>query len=131
MLTLAIGLALAGDCPSEPSLRDPDGEVTVLAQNLKFIITGEKRRERDQLFADWLRGDGANVDLLLLSEARLTSGFDAWAPEWCFYTQLPAEDQDGYRWAPIASGRPPAGLALGVRQRADGLERNVGTFAGK
>lgn len=131
MLTLAIGLALAAECPAEPSLRDPDGEVTVLAQNLKFIITGEKRRERDRLFAEWLRGDGANVDLLLLSEARLTSGFDAWAPEWCFYTQRPDEAQDGYRWAPIASGRPPAGLALGVRQRGDGLSRSVGSFAGK
>ncbi len=129
-VSLALGLAFAADCPREPALRDPDGEVTALAQNLKFIITGEKRRERNALFADWLRDEGANVDLLLLSEARLTGTLDAWQPEWCFYTQV-ADGDHAYRWAPIAAGRPPAGLALGVRQRAEGVERKVGTFAGR
>ena len=82
MIALLAGLALGAECPAEPSLRDPDGEVTALAQNLKFIITGEKRRLRDALFAEWLGDEGAHVDLLLLSEARLTGGFTAWEPEW-------------------------------------------------
>ena len=130
MLALLAGLALGAECPAEPSLRDPDGEITALSQNLKFIITGEKRRLRDALFAEWLRDEGAHVDLLLLSEARLTGGFAAWEPEWCFYTQL-AGDDDAYTWAPISAGRPPGGLALGVRQREAGEARAVAAYAGR
>lgn len=131
MLALLVPYAFAAHCPSEPSLRDPDGEVTVLAQNLKFIITGTKRRDRNEVLADYLRTEGAGVDLLLLSEARLTGSFDAWTPEWCFYTQASVKDHDGYRWAALDTGRPPAGLAMGVRQRADGIERKVSGDAGR
>lgn len=130
MLPLLVPFALAAECPAAPALRDPDGEVTALAQNLKFIVTGEKRKERTGLLRDWLDHEGAHVDLLLLSEARITRGMEDWAPEWCFYTQLPA-DRDGYAWAPITSGRPPGGLALGVRQRDEGVERSVGLLAGR
>jgi len=131
MLALLVSYALAADCPAEPALRDPDGEMTVLAQNLKFIITGAKRKERDALFADYLAHEGAAVDVLLLSEARLTRGFEAWRPEWCFYTQVPFAETDGYRWAPIEAGRPPGGLAMGIRQRPGGQLRTVGGDAGR
>lgn len=102
----------------------------MLAQNLKFILTGERRRARSALLADWLRGEGDRVDLLLLSEARLMSPLEAEARDWCFYTQL-AEAQEGYRWAPISAGRPPGGLALGVRRREAGVLRSVGGPAGR
>ncbi|MES2640337.1 MAG: endonuclease/exonuclease/phosphatase family protein [Myxococcota bacterium] len=131
MLTLLVPYALAAHCPAEPSLKDPDGEVTVLAQNLKFIITGTKRKERDQLFADYLRTEGADVDILLLSEARLTRSFESWAPEWCFYTQIGTASLDGYRWAPIEAGRPPGGLAMGLRQRPEGTVHQVSGEAGR
>lgn len=132
MLALLVPYALALPCPVEPSLRDPDGEVTVLAQNLKFIITGAKRKERDRLLAEYLRDEGAEVDLLLLSEARLTSTFEDWAPdEWCFYTQIAAGKLDGYRWAPIGAGRSPGGLAMGLRQRPEGVLHEVSAEAGR
>ena len=131
MLALLVPYALAADCPAEPALRDPDGEMTVLAQNLKFIITGTKRKERDALFANYLAHEGAAVDVLLLSEARLTRSLEAWRPEWCFYTQVALAETDGYRWAPLEAGRPPAGLAMGIRQRAEGQARIVSGDAGR
>lgn len=132
MLTFLVSYALAAPCPAEPSLRVPDGEVTVLAQNLKFIITGAKRKERDRLLAEYLNNEGAEVDLLLLSEARLTRTFEDWAPEeWCFYTQIAAPSPDGYRWAPIQAGRSPGGLAMGLRQRDEGEVHKVSAEAGR
>ncbi|MDP2312336.1 MAG: hypothetical protein Q8P41_05480 [Pseudomonadota bacterium] len=131
MIALLASVVLAAPCPAEPSLRDPDGEVTVLAQNLKFIITGTRRKARDELLAGYLREEGDNVDILLLSEARITRSFEGWRPEWCFYTQVAVPGHDGYRWAPIESGRPPGGLAMGVRQRPDGTARKVSADAGR
>jgi hypothetical protein len=129
MLAFLLSLTAAASCPVDPALRDPDGEVTILEQNLKFILTGERRRERDRLLADYLEGDGASVDVLLLSEARITRSLDAWGDGWCFYTQAAAKD--GYRWAPLQVGRPPGGLAMGIRQRPEGEPRKISTFAGR
>lgn len=131
MLLFLATMALAVTCPSSPELLDPDGEVTVLAQNLKFIATGGQRAERASLLASYLSGEGEAVDLLLLSEARLTRRLQEYGADWCFYTQVGNGLLDGYRWAPIEAGRPPGGLALGVRQRPWGRRWDLGQTAGK
>lgn len=117
-------------CAPSPELRDPDAQLTVLVQNLKFIITGRHRTERARLLSDWLDGEGKNVDLLLLSEARITSALEDWGDAWCFYTQR-GDGLTGYRWAPIAEGRPPGGLAIGVRQWSIGVQRHISGAAGR
>ena len=126
LLTAAIALAA---CPRTPELRDPDGQVTVLAQNLKFIATGSRRAERAALLRHYLDDEGANVDLLLLSEARLTGELEIWRPDWCFYAQ--SGDRDGYRWVPAEERRSPGGLVIGVRQLTEGTVRTIGTLAGR
>lgn len=131
MLLFLASMALAATCPSSPELRDPDGEVTVLAQNLKFIVTGGQRAERARLLASYLESEGEPVDLLLLSEARMTRELQEYGTDWCFYTQVGNGLLDGYRWAPIEAGRPPGGLALGVRQRPWGERWDLGATAGK
>ncbi len=129
MLTVLLLLASQGAtaaCPQTPELRDADGELTVLEQNLKFIVVGSHRAERAGLLHGYLDGDGAGVDLLLLSEARLTESLSAWGSGWCFYTQAGnGLADDGYTWSPIESGTPPGGLAMGVRQRENGLLRHI------
>lgn len=130
MFFLFASLAAAAPCPAAPELRDPDDQVTALAQNLKFIATGGRRAERARVLADYLGGEGAEVDLLLLSEARITGELERWSAEWCFYTQV-GNGLDGYRWAPIEQGRSPGGLALGVRQRPWGELLALGDDAGR
>ncbi len=128
MLLFLVPLGLAV-CPPTPTLRDPDGTLTVLSQNLKFIATGARRRERSRLLFDYLLREGEKIDVLLLSEARLTISLASGDERWCFYAQ--AGDRDAYRWAPIADARSPGGLVIGVRQRPEGEERRVGPFAGR
>lgn len=129
LLLLAATFAFA-DCPRVPELRDPDGTLTVLEQNLKFIATGARRSERAALLAHYLTNEGGAVDLLLLSEARITDSLEDW-PDWCFYTQTGDGLRDGYRWTPIQDGRSPGGLAMGVRQNDTGTHRVIGAPAGK
>ncbi len=117
------------DCPQLPELRDPDDALVVFAQNLKFIATGARRARRAELLGRWLASDGSDVDLLLLSEARLT-GVLRRADGWCFYTQDQGE-AEWYGWAPIHVRRPPGGLVLGVRQRAAGRMRILTGDAGR
>lgn len=116
-------------CPEAPRFVDQDDQVVVLGQNLKFIVTGGQRGQRSDALAEWLGGEGAAVDLLLLSEARLTASLEESLVGWCLYT--PDGSRDGYVWAPIHAGRPPGGLALGVRSRVDGVERTVSRSAGR
>jgi hypothetical protein len=118
-------------CPTEPELRDDDGSVVALEQNLKFITTGGYREERAALLAGWLGGSGRHVDILLLSEARLTERLTAALPGWCLYTQDTPPGASHYRWRPIEDHRPPGGLALGVRQRTEGIEREIAVEAGR
>lgn len=129
LLLLTATLALA-DCPRVPELRDPDGQLTVLEQNLKFIATGSRRSERASLLAHYLANEGESVDLLLLSEARITDSLEDW-PDWCFYTQVGDGLGDGYRWTAIQDGRSPGGLAMGVRQNDVGTLRAIGAPAGR
>lgn len=127
-MLLLSALALAA-CPEAPRFLDDDDDVVVLEQNLKLIVTGGQRTERALALSDWLGGDGAAVDLLLLSEARITAPLESTLTDWCIYT--PHGGRDGYTWAPIAAGRPPGGLALGVRSRQAGVERRVARSAGR
>lgn len=122
-----LNLALA--CPTVPSLRDEDGSLTALSQNLKFITTGGRREERARLLGDWLGDEGRAVDLLLLSEARLTGPLVAELPDFCFYNQTPRVDGT-YEWALLGGDTPPGGLVLGVRQRPEGVPRLVSIQAG-
>jgi hypothetical protein len=117
------------ECPPLPELRDPDDELVVFAQNLKFIATGTRRERRAALLGRWLASDGSDVDLLLLSEARLTRALRR-AAGWCFYTQDGGE-AERYGWAPIHVRRPPGGLVLGVRQRTAGRMRILTGDAGR
>jgi hypothetical protein len=110
-------------------LRDPDDALVVVAQNLKFIATGARRERRAALLGRWLASDGSDVDLLLLSEARLTRALRH-ATGWCFYTQAEGE-AERYGWAPIHVRRPPGGLVLGVRQRTAGRMRILTGDAGR
>lgn len=108
-------------CPAKPALLDPDDELTVLEQNLKFISVGAHREERAALLHHYLGDEGRDVDLLLLSEARITRALPS--ADWCFYTQ--AGGTDGYAWAPIEAATPPGGLAMGVRHREAGHARAI------
>lgn len=130
MVTLALLAGLALACPSSPVLRDDDGVVTALSQNLKFITTGGRRAERAELLADWLNGEGAEVDLLLLSEARLLEPLRSALPDFCFYTQA-ARGGDAYAWEPMGERPPPGGLALAVRSRSTGEPHVLGSAAGR
>lgn len=130
MVTLALLAGLALACPSTPLLRDQDGVVTALSQNLKFITTGGWRAERSELLAGWLHGEGGDVDLLLLSEARLLEPLRSALPDFCFYTQA-ARGRDTYAWEPLGERPPPGGLALAVRVRADGEPHMLGAAAGR
>jgi hypothetical protein len=132
MLTsLLLASLAAARCPDQPELRDPDGEVVVLSQNLKFIATGGHRAERADLLARYLEDEGASVDLLLLSEARITDDLERWGGAWCFYAQEGDGVRGAYHWELLADERPPGGLALGVRQRASGEVRRVEGEAGR
>ncbi len=118
-------------CPDAPRLHDGDGEVTALAQNLKFIVTGAHRTERAALLAGWLDGGGRGVDLLLLSEARMTEDLLPALPGWCLYSQTGDGLSGTYRWSPAGGDRPPGGLVLGVRNRTEGPLRTVDPTAGR
>ena len=107
-------------CPEAPTLRDDDGAQTLLAQNVKFIVTGGRKQERARLLAEARAADPA-VDLLLLSEARQAGPLIGAMPDFCFYRQ--GGRRDSYRWAPAAGGASPGGLVLGVRERAAGAPR--------
>ncbi|MFZ5482286.1 MAG: endonuclease/exonuclease/phosphatase family protein [Myxococcota bacterium] len=131
MLLLTLLAQAEAHCPDAPALRDPDGEVVVLSQNLKFIATGAHRAERAALLARYLAGEGAAVDLLLLSEARITDELRMWSADWCFYTQDGDGVREPYHWHVLSDDHPPAGLALGVRQRPWGVERAVAGHAGR
>lgn len=121
MLLLLLLPAANAACPAMPALMDADDELTVLEQNLKFISVGAHREERAGLLHRYLAEEGRDVDLLLLSEARLTRTLPS--ADWCFYTQ--AGGADGYAWAPLESGTPPGGLAMGVRHREVGRLRAI------
>lgn len=120
--------SVAWACPERPLLRDVDDDLVLLSQNLQFIVVGEARRARAALLDDYLDGEGGDVDLLLLAEARdvgaLRSGLDGW----CFYAQ--SGDPAAYAWAPAEERRPPGGLVLGVRQRDRGREKVIDEPAG-
>lgn len=131
MLALLALTAAASACPSQPSLRDPDGELTVLEQNLKFIVTGTRRSERAALLSDWLDRQDDTVDLLLLSEARLTSPLVETLRGWCFYGQSGDGLHRSYTWTSVTAAPPPGGLVVGVRDRSDGPLRQVGGPAGR
>jgi hypothetical protein len=125
LLALAIPAASAA-CPQTPELRDPDNQLTILEQNLKFIVVGSHRAERAGILRTYLETEGEEVDLLLLSEARLTSDLAAWGTGWCFYTQTGnGLADDGYSWSAIETSTSPGGLAIGVRERATGTVRRV------
>ncbi len=128
-LTLALGHAHAG-CPATPELRDADGELTVLEQNLKFISTGTHRSERAALLRHYLEGEGQKVDIVLLEEARITDTLASLDEDWCFYTQA-GDGLSGYEWMPIQTARPPGGLALGVRQNEVVVVRHITSGGGK
>ncbi len=115
-------------CPEVPTLRDDDDARVVLAQNIKFIVTGGRKPERARLLAGAMAADPA-VDLLLLSEARQTGPLIAALPEFCFYRQ--SGRRDGYRWEPAAGGVSPGGLVLGVRERAAGEALEIQGSAGR
>lgn len=121
MLLLLLLPAANAACPAKPALLDADDELTVLEQNLKFISVGAHREERAALLHRYLVDEGRDVDLLLLSEARITRALPS--ADWCFYTQ--DGGTDGYAWAPIESGTPPGGLAMGVRHREAGHPRVI------
>lgn len=133
-VSLALALTLATDthaaCPVTPELRDPDGELTVLEQNLKFIATGSHRAERSALLRHYLQNEGAKVDLLLLAEARITDTLATLDADWCFYTQA-GDGLSGYDWRAVQTNRPPGGLALGVRQNENGAVRHISSGGGK
>jgi hypothetical protein len=118
----------AAACPEQPVLVDADATVTVLSQNLQFIAVGPRRAERAALLDRWLLGAGADVDLLLLSEAREPGRLEAELEDFCFYAQRGAGS--AYHWAP-QSARSPGGLVLGVRQRDEGVVRDIGAAAGR
>lgn len=130
-LALLSWVTVAVACPRAPQLRDADGVLTVLEQNLKFIAVGGRRSERAHMFGDWLAADGEDVDLLLLEEVRLTSTLVDAMPGWCFYTQLGDGLAQSYRWRSIEQERPPGGLAVGVRERPEGTLRQLGGEAGR
>lgn len=119
----------AAPCPAAPELRDDDGEVTVLEQNVKFILTGERRAQRAALLARWLATEGARVDVLALSEARITGTLDVALDDFCFYTQAP--EGEAYRWVPVEERVPPGGLVVGVRTREVGDLRSLQAEAGR
>lgn len=126
MLSLiAFAVALA-DCPATPRLRDDDDQVSVLSQNLKFIATGTAKADRAAILADYLEVH-ADIDLLLLSEARALDPLRDTLDDWCFYTQ--EGPPLAYQWA--LGTLSPGGLVLGVRQRATGTAREVGAEAGR
>lgn len=131
VLALLSWLAPAVACAPSPELRDPDGVLTVLEQNLKFIAVGGRRAERAQMLGDWLADDGQDVDLLLLEEVRLSTSLVDAMPGWCFYTQLGDGLRQSYRWRNIEEERPPGGLAIAVRTRTAGPLRDVGGDAGR
>lgn len=126
MLSLLVVAVALADCPAVPQLRDDDGQVSVLSQNLKFIATGTAKADRAAILADYL-GAHPDIDLLLLSEARTLDPLRDTLAEWCFYTQEGAPD--AYQWA--LGSLSPGGLVLGVRQRATGEARDVGAAAGR
>lgn len=130
-LSLVLVATASAACPRTPSFRDGDGDVVILAQNLKFIATGGQRDARATILANYLKSEGAAVDLLLLSEARDADTIEEHVGEWCFYSQA-GNGLDGYRWDPAGSaGRSPGGLVLGVRQRSEGLQRGIAGSAGR
>lgn len=129
-LLLATLSAAWASCPVTPALRDDDQRLVLLSQNLQFIAIGKWRDERAALLDDYLRGSGAGVDLLLLSEARDVDALEGAMEDWCFYGQS-GDGHSGYGWTPAAAHRSPGGLVLGVRQRADGELRRIDGPAGK
>lgn len=118
-------------CPETPTVVHDDAEVTALSQNLKFIATGLQRERRARVLAGWLDGPGEAVDLLMLSEARILGELVAALPGFCFYTQAGDGVEAPYTWEPLSGGEPPAGLALAVRQRSEGVAVPVGVTAGR
>lgn len=128
LLSALVGLVFA--CPASPVLYDEDAVVTALAQNMKLIATGGRREGRVGLLAGWLEDEGAGVDLLLLSEARLLQPLQAGLPSFCLYTQGPGP-RSGYSWEPAGERPPPGGLALAVRVRVRGSPRGLGVQAGR
>lgn len=117
-------------CPAVPVLKDDDERLVLLSQNLQFIAIGKWRDERATLLDGYLRGDGAAVDLLLLSEARDVDALEDAMGGWCFYGQS-GDGRTGYSWTPAAAHRSPGGLVLGVRQREEGSLRLIDGPAGK
>ncbi len=129
-IALSLSTLATAACPTMPAFRDGDGDVVILAQNLKFIATGAQRAARADLLAGYLLADGAAVDLLLLSEARDSDTIEEHVLDWCFYAQA-GNGRQGYRWDPAGAGRSPGGLVLGVRQRQEGTLRGLAGSAGR
>ncbi len=130
LLTLLPFAMASSPCPADPELRDSDGDLTVLTQNLKFIATGSHRAARAELLRAYLQGDGGAVDLLLLQEARITGTLGSLAPDWCLYGQG-GDGRSGYAWHPVAAVRSPGGLVLGVRRSEHGRPRRIASGGGK
>lgn len=107
-------------------LRDNDDQVTILAQNIKFIATGGKKDQRAAMLASHLHTD-PEVDLLLLSEARQIGPLREALAQWCVYAQ--AGPDSAYEWS--LDNASPGGLVLAVRQRESGLERTIAAMAGR
>lgn len=132
-MLLFLATLVFADCPEPPVLRDDDDRLSVLAQNLKFIVTGGQRPERAALLGRY--ADAAALDLLLLSEARDVGALSGSMPDWCFYVQTgPAPssaDELDYTWTVDATRRSPGGLVLGVRRREEGTPRLITGSAGR
>ena len=130
-LVVSMVAPVAAACSPVPVLRDADVGVTALEQNLKFIVTGAYREERASMLRGWLDGPGRAVDVLLLSEARITEDLVPALPGWCVYGQGGDGGASPYAWTPAGAEPSPGGLVLGVRERAEGTQREIGLAAGR